>query len=82
MAEATYILRTMIEDDFNEVHALWMSIHGFGIRSIDDSEENVKRFIRRNPGHQYRSVYGWKNRRSYSLRTGWKKRMLLSCMRP
>ena len=49
MAEATYILRTMNEDDFNEVHALWMSIHGFGIRSIDDSEENVKRFIRRNP---------------------------------
>jgi GNAT superfamily N-acetyltransferase len=49
MAEATYILRTMKEDDFNEVHALWMSIHGFGIRSIDDSEENVKRFIRRNP---------------------------------
>ena len=49
MAEATYILRTMIEDDFNEVHALWMSIHGFGIRSIDDSEKNVKRFIRRNP---------------------------------
>lgn len=43
MAEATYILRTMKEDDFNEVHALWMSIHGFGIRSIDDSEENVKR---------------------------------------
>lgn len=82
MAEATYILRTMIEDDFNEVHALWMSIHGFGIRSIDDSEENVKRFIRRKSGHQYRSVYGWKNRRSYSLRTGWKKRMLLSCMRP
>ena len=79
MAEATYILRTMKEDDFNEVHALWMSIHGFGIRSIDDSEENVKRFIRRNPDT---SIVACKNRRSYSLRTGWKKRMLLSCMRP
>ena len=27
-----------------------MTIHGFGIRSIDDSEEGVVRFLRRNPG--------------------------------
>ena len=26
-----------------------MGIHGFGIRSIDDSKEGVERFIRRNP---------------------------------
>ena len=36
-------------EDFEEVHALWMSIHGFGIRSIDDSKEGVKRFLKRNP---------------------------------
>ena len=36
-------------DDFEQVHSLWMEIHGFGIRSIDDSKEGVERFIRRNP---------------------------------
>lgn len=36
-------------EDFDEVHALWMEIHGFGIRSVDDSKEGIERFIRRNP---------------------------------
>jgi ribosomal protein S18 acetylase RimI-like enzyme len=36
-------------DDYEEVYALWMSIHGFGIRSMDDAKEGVERFIRRNP---------------------------------
>lgn len=39
----------MTMDDYEEVYALWMSIHGFGIRSIDDSREGVERFVRRNP---------------------------------
>lgn len=43
------VIRVMTMDDYDEVHALWMSIHGFGIRSIDDSREGVERFIRRNP---------------------------------
>ena len=36
-------------DDYDEVYALWKRIHGFGIRSIDDSKEGIKRFIKRNP---------------------------------
>lgn len=36
-------------EDYEEVHALWMTIHGFGIRSIDDSREGVERFLKRNP---------------------------------
>ena len=44
------ILREMIIEDFDKVHALWMSIHGFGIRSIDDSREGVEAFLNRNPG--------------------------------
>ena len=36
--------------DYDGLHALWMTIHGFGIRSIDDSREGVERFINRNPG--------------------------------
>jgi len=35
--------------DYDGVKALWMSIKGFAIRSIDDSREGVERFLRRNP---------------------------------
>ena len=42
-------IRPMLLEDFEQVHSLWMEIHGFGIRSIDDSREGVERFIRRNP---------------------------------
>lgn len=42
-------LRVMQIEDYDKVHDLWMSIHGFGIRSIDDSYEGVKRFLKRNP---------------------------------
>lgn len=49
MDENTIQIRKMTIDDFEAVHALWMQIHGFGIRSIDDSKEGVERFIRRNP---------------------------------
>ena len=41
--------RTMKPEDYDEVYRLWMSIHGFGIRSIDDSREGVERFLKRNP---------------------------------
>ena len=40
----------MTPADFSEVHKLWESIHGFALRSIDDSEEGVLRFLARNPG--------------------------------
>ena len=39
----------MTIEDFDQVHALWMTISGFAIRSIDDSREGVERFLRRNP---------------------------------
>ena len=41
-------IRTMTIEDFEQVHALWMTIKGFGIRSIDDSKEGVERFLKRN----------------------------------
>ena len=49
MSESNYSIRVMTMDDFEEVHKLWMGIHGFGIRSIDDSKEGVERFLKRNP---------------------------------
>ena len=39
----------MAEADYDDVRALWMTIRGFGIRALDDSREDVVRFIRRNP---------------------------------
>ncbi|MBR6185164.1 MAG: GNAT family N-acetyltransferase [Clostridia bacterium] len=39
----------MREEDYDAVRALWMTIQGFGIRALDDSREDVVRFIRRNP---------------------------------
>lgn len=42
-------IRVMTIEDFDKVHELWMSIAGFGIRSMDDSREGIERFIKRNP---------------------------------
>lgn len=44
------VIRSMSIEDYPAVKALWRSIRGFGIRSIDDSEEGVARFLARNPG--------------------------------
>ena len=43
------MIRIMTVEDYEQVHALWMKIHGFGIRSVDDSKEGVERFLKRNP---------------------------------
>lgn len=43
------MIRTMTINDYEEVYQLWKRIHGFGIRSIDDSREGIERFLRRNP---------------------------------
>ncbi len=47
MSEAT--IRPMVAEDYDEVRALWLTIRGFGIRALDDSREDVTRFIERNP---------------------------------
>ena len=36
-------------EDYDEVRALWLTIRGFGIRALDDSREDVERFLKRNP---------------------------------
>jgi len=42
-------IRVMTVEDYEGVYALWQSIDGFAIRSIDDSKDGVERFINRNP---------------------------------
>jgi len=43
------VIREMKITDYEGVYALWKTIKGFGIRSMDDSKEGVERFIKRNP---------------------------------
>lgn len=43
------MIRVMTIEDYPQVHDLWMRIKGFAIRSIDDSEEGVSLFLKRNP---------------------------------
>lgn len=52
------MVRKMEIEDYEMVHALWMKIKGFGIRSLDDSREGVERFLQRNPGM---SVAAWED---------------------
>ena len=42
-------IRTMTIDDYDGVRSLWLGIKGFAIRSIDDSREGVRIFLKRNP---------------------------------
>lgn len=44
-----FTLRVMQIEDYENIYKLWMTIDGFGIRSIDDSYDGVARFIKRNP---------------------------------
>lgn len=46
---ADFTVRPMTIDDYDQVYALWKTINGFAIRSIDDSREGVDIFIKRNP---------------------------------
>ena len=43
------MIRIMTIEDYDGVRKLWEGIHGFGIRSIDDSREGIERFLKRNP---------------------------------
>lgn len=40
------IIRAMQKSDYEVVYKLWCEIKGFGIRSIDDSKENIENFFR------------------------------------
>ncbi len=44
-----FTVRTMKIEDYDQVYALWMTIRGFRIRSVDDSREGIARFLKRNP---------------------------------
>jgi ribosomal protein S18 acetylase RimI-like enzyme len=43
------MIRAMTIEDYDGVYRLWKTIKGFGIRTIDDSEAGVAKFLQRNP---------------------------------
>lgn len=49
MKDKTFTIRTMTIEDYDGLYALWRTIRGFGMRSIDDSREGVEGFLKRNP---------------------------------
>lgn len=49
MTNKSFNIRAMTFADYDGVHALWMTIRGFAIRSIDDSRAGVEAFLKRNP---------------------------------
>lgn len=50
------MIRLMTIQDYSEVYALWKSISGFGMRSVDDSKEHIERFLLRNPTSSFVAV--------------------------
>jgi ribosomal protein S18 acetylase RimI-like enzyme len=43
------MIRAMKIEDYPEVISLWKQIQGFVLRSVDDSEEGIGKFLERNP---------------------------------
>jgi len=43
------LIRLMKNEDYNCVHALWLSCVGMGLNNLDDSKEGIERFLNRNP---------------------------------
>lgn len=42
-------IRTMTIADYDSVYALWFSCRGMGLNNLDDSQEGIARYLKRNP---------------------------------
>lgn len=42
-------IRKMVMEDYEKVYELWMSCAGMGLNNLDDSQEGIEKFLRRNP---------------------------------
>jgi ribosomal protein S18 acetylase RimI-like enzyme len=43
-------IRLMTGEDYPRLRGLWQAVPGMGLRSLDDSERGIGRFLARNPG--------------------------------
>ena len=46
---ATFSTRVMKTEDYEAIYQLWSGIQGMGMRSLDDSEVGIVKFLKRNP---------------------------------
>lgn len=49
-------IRLLKTSDYSAIFDLWKNTSGMGLRSIDDSEEGIKRFLLRNPNTNFVAV--------------------------
>lgn len=42
-------IRKMVMEDYEKVYQLWRSCAGMGLNNLDDSQEGIGKFLRRNP---------------------------------
>jgi ribosomal protein S18 acetylase RimI-like enzyme len=49
-------MRLLKISDYQSVYNLWKNTSGMGLRSLDDSEEGIKRFLLRNPNTNFIAV--------------------------
>lgn len=42
-------IRTMDIKDYGQVYKLWLSCSGMGLNDLDDSEQGIEKFLKRNP---------------------------------
>ena len=56
--QETIEIRAACPEDYDGLYELWCRTSGFGIRSVDDSRENIGRFLLRNPGISAVAVCG------------------------
>lgn len=47
--EENITIRLMTGEDYPAVYQLWQSVPGMGLRSLDDTEQGLRRFLARNP---------------------------------
>lgn len=43
------MIRTMKITDYQQIYDVWTSCRGMGLNSIDDTQEGIDRFLKRNP---------------------------------
>lgn len=46
-------IKLMTIEDYDKVYQLWTNTQGMGMRSLDDSLEGIKKFLKRNPTTNY-----------------------------
>ncbi|MDO4739436.1 MAG: GNAT family N-acetyltransferase [Eubacteriales bacterium] len=43
------LIRRMTMEDYDSVYALWLSVPGMGLNTVDDSREGIEKYLLRNP---------------------------------